>query len=62
MTETEKILMRRDGLTKEEAHRRLEDARDVLEMYLEDDDYEDAYYVMEEEFGLEPDYLMDILF
>lgn len=49
------VLMRRDGLSLEEAYKQLNDARERL---ADDDDPEEILY---EEFGLEPDYLFDLL-
>lgn len=50
-----KILMRRDGLSKEEAQEQIDDAKArVL-------DGEDPEEILHEEFGLEPDYVFDLL-
>lgn len=49
------VLMRRDGLSLEEAYEQLNDARERL---ADGDDPEEILY---EEFGLEPDYLFDLL-
>lgn len=49
------ILMRRDGLSLEEAYEHLVEARERL---ADGDDPEEILY---EEFGLEPDYLFDLL-
>jgi hypothetical protein len=49
------VLMRRDGLSLEEAYEQLNDAR---ERFADGDDPED---ILAEEFGLEPDYLFDLL-
>jgi hypothetical protein len=49
------VLMRRDGLSLEEAYEQLNDARERL---ADGDDPED---ILAEEFGLEPDYLFDLL-
>lgn len=49
------ILMRRDGLSLEEAYERLVEARERLA------DGDDPEEILHEEFGLEPDYLFDLL-
>ena len=54
MTETEKILMKRDGLTLQEARELIEETREEL---LAGNDY-----AIEDILGLEPDYLFDILY
>jgi len=54
-TEVEKILMRRDGLSVDDARQALSDARQRVI------DGEDPSEVLEEEFGLEPDYIFDLL-
>lgn len=55
ITEVEKILIERDGMSKEEAHVLLQEAR---ERVLEGEDPEE---VLREEFGLEPDYIFDLI-
>jgi hypothetical protein len=49
------VLMRRDGLTKDEAQERIDEAK---QMVLDGDDPEEVVHY---EFGLEPDYIFDIL-
>ena len=49
------VLMRRDGLTNEEAAELIDEARNRV---YEGDDPEE---ILHEEFGLEPDYIFDIL-
>jgi hypothetical protein len=51
------ILVRRDGLSREDAEDRVKEAEDALQEYLEDGDMCSAYNICEEYFGLEPDYL-----
>ena len=59
MRELLTILMRRDGLTREEAFETLRDAREaVLEAIQNGDDPEDAFMDIT---GLEPDYIMNII-
>ena len=55
MTEVERILIKRDGLTEAEAKRELDDARKRV---LEGENPEEILY---EEFGLEPDYIFDLM-
>lgn len=55
MTQIERIIMKRDGLTAEEAKEQVEDARRRVV------DGEDPEEILYEEFGLEPDYIFDIL-
>jgi len=50
-----KILMRRDDMSREEAYEALQEARERLE------EGEDPEEILLEEFGLEPDYLFDLL-
>lgn len=53
------ILMRRDGLTREEALETARDAREaVLEAIQNGDDPEDAFMDIT---GLEPDFILDIV-
>jgi len=59
MENLKEVLMRRDGLTSEEAEEQISEAREELSRRLEDG--EDAYDICEEEFGLEPDFLEDLL-
>jgi hypothetical protein len=49
------VLMRRDGLTSDEADDMIEEARERI--YSGDDPEE----ILLEEFGLEPDYVFDLL-
>lgn len=53
------ILVRRDGLTKAEAEREVEYARKTLQGMLEEG--EDPFDLCEELFGLEPDYLEELI-
>jgi len=54
-TEIESILMRRDGMSADDARQALADARQCV---LDGDDPSD---VLQDEFGLEPDYVFDLL-
>ena len=53
------VLMKRDGLTLEEALEEVEDAKIELQDLI--DAGEDPFYFCEERFGLEPDYLDQLM-
>jgi hypothetical protein len=53
------VLMRRDGLSREEAEDEVQNAREELMDRLADGD--DPYDICQELFGLEPDYLMELI-
>ena len=55
------ILMKRDGISFEEARRLCEDVVDEIHMAIASGDYLLAEELMMSDLGLEPDYLMDIL-
>lgn len=55
MTEIKQTIMRRDGLTAAEARERVEAARQRVR------EGEDPEEVLAEEFGLEPDYIFDLI-
>lgn len=55
--EVVRILMKRDGLTREEAQERLEEVRELIS---EADPWE-AEDIIADELGLEMDYIFDIL-
>ena len=52
------VLVERDGISPDEARRQIEAARD--ELYERIEDGEMPYDFMQDEFGLEPDYLMEL--
>lgn len=56
------ILMRRDGYTKEEAIAIVDDCREEMQEAIAHGDYDLAEEIIECDLGLEPDYIMDILF
>jgi hypothetical protein len=56
-----KILMRRDKFTHEEAEDQVQEAKKELQMLLDNGDLNEAYDICETWFGLEPDYLDDLL-
>lgn len=55
------VLMQRDNITSEEADELIAEAKEQMQEYLADGDTEAAYEVCSEMFGLEPDYLMDLM-
>jgi len=57
MSKLVNVLMRRDGMTKEQAEQEVEEARAAMYEYIEDGDYEAAEDIMADFFGLEPDYI-----
>jgi hypothetical protein len=59
MNSLKKILMERDGLTEEQAQEQINNAREELMNRLGNGEM--PFDFCEEEFGLEPDYLEDIL-
>ena len=62
VTEFEKALMNRDNMTKEEAHKEYQNASEMLFNMLEDGaDYEEVEDALMCEYGLEMDYIMDLL-
>lgn len=62
MSETIKsVLMRRDGMSAREADEMIEEAKEILQEYLEEGSLLEAYDICEEMFGLEPDYIMELM-
>lgn len=55
------VLMRRDGLSEEDAKREVDDFRADIEDSIMSGDLEDIEDALMNDLGLEPDYLMDIL-
>lgn len=60
MNRVVEILMRREQITEEEANQMLQDVREMLEEC--NYDPEESEDIISSELGLEPDYIMDILF
>ena len=56
------VLMRRDGLSEEDAKREVEDFKANIEDSIMSGNLEDIEDALMYDLGLEPDYLMDILF
>ena len=61
MNTIKEVLMRRDGLSAEQADARVNEAKELLQDFLRDGDLESAEMVCEIEFGLEPDYIMELI-
>jgi len=56
------VIMKRDGLSSEEADEMIAEARAELMMLIDDNGtYMEACDVVEQNFGLEPDYLEELL-
>ena len=53
--------MRRDGMSSNEAENQIQDAREQLEEYIINDEQEYAEDICQEFFGLEPDYIHELL-
>lgn len=47
--------------TSEEADEAIAVAKEQMQEYLDEGDQESAYNICEEHFGLEPDYIMDLM-
>ena len=61
METIKEILMKRDGVSEQEAEDLIDEAREALSLYLEEGDTEAAHDICMEYFGLEPDYLMELI-
>lgn len=55
------ILIRRDNMTEDEAENLIDEAKEAINEYLDNQDMDSAYDVCEEYFGLEPDYLDELI-
>ena len=53
--------MQRDDLSDKEAEELVQQARDQMHWYLQQGDMDSAYHICEEYFGLEPDYLTQLM-
>ena len=56
------VLIRRDGLSEEDAKREVDDFREDIEDSIMSGNLEDIEDALMNDLGLEPDYLMDILY
>jgi len=61
MLSIKKVLMERDEMTAEQAEAQIEEAKIILRDYLEDGDIGAAEEICAEMFGLEPDYIFDLM-
>ena len=59
MTDLKKAIMKRDGLTSEEADALIEEAKNDMNERLANGEL--TYNICGEWFGLEPDYIMDLV-
>jgi hypothetical protein len=61
MKTIKEVLIKRDGVTEKEAESLIEDAREALNNYLSEGDIAGAEEICAEYFGLESDYLFDLI-
>lgn len=61
MSRLVKVLMNRDGVTRDEAERMVNEVREEILEAVYDGDYNEAEDIMLSELGLEMDYIYDIL-
>ena len=61
MKSLKQTIMDRDGISADEADDLIEEATDTLHSYIESGDSEAAENICEEYFGLEPDFLLDMI-
>lgn len=59
-----KILMKRDNMTEEEARELVGSVKEDIQQGIEEGfySYEDVACIIEDELGIEPDYIKDLLF
>lgn len=56
------VLMRRDGMSAEEADILIEETKDVIDYYVSEGDIFGAESIFEEYLGLEPDFMDELMF
>ena len=61
MLSIKKTLMERDGMSAEDADELIAEAREQMQEYLASGDMLEAEDICMEYFGLEPDYLMELM-
>ena len=61
MESIKEILMRRDNMSAEAANELIRQAKESLDYYLSTGDMESAYDICSDYFGLEPDYLIELI-
>lgn len=54
-------IMKSDGLTEQEAQKQINEAREEMNELLAEGKTEEAYEICGDYFGLEPDYIMDLI-
>lgn len=57
-----KVLMERDGLTESEAIAQVKECKQHMMKFIEAGNYDAAEIVLEEDLGLELDYIFDLIF
>lgn len=62
MRSIKEILMSRDGMSEQDAIDLINDAKEQFNIYIEEGDLTSAEDICSEYFGLEPDYLDEIMF
>ena len=62
MKSIKETIMRRDNITSDEADALIQEATEQLQEYIENDDFFGAEDICNEYFGLEPDYLDELIF
>jgi len=61
MESIREILMRRDNMSVQDAENLIAEAREQFYEYLDSGDQNSAYNICQEYFGLEPDYIDELL-
>jgi hypothetical protein len=61
METIKQVLIRRDDIGEKEAEELIQQAKEQLQEYIDEGDMESAYNICEEFFGLEPDYIMELI-
>ena len=61
MKATVKVLMERDGMSREEAEEMVRNARDEIYAMLEEAEYDEIEDILACDFGLEMDYIFDFI-
>jgi len=61
MKSIKQVLTERDDMSEEEAEALIAEASEQFHRYLQQGDLDSAYYICEEYFGLEPDYVTQLM-
>lgn len=61
MKSIKEVLVERDNMSEKEADDLIREARGQMQRYLQQGDIDSAYHICEEYFGLEPDYLTQLM-